>query len=111
VNTDGRLRKALERAEAHELEGRPMGPPAPHSTVLSADEETFIVAERATRRTAADFLRRPSAVRVDNGPEFIAQPFVDWCAEHSVVPHYIQPGKPIRTRISSVSIGAIEPKC
>ena len=37
---------------------------------------------------------RPSAVRTDNGPEFIAQPFVDWCAEHGVATHYIQPGKP-----------------
>jgi len=37
---------------------------------------------------------RPSAVRVDNGPEFTAQPFVDWCAEHGVAAHYIQPGKP-----------------
>jgi putative transposase len=37
---------------------------------------------------------RPSAVRVDNGPEFTAQPFVDWCAEHGVATLYIQPGKP-----------------
>ncbi len=37
---------------------------------------------------------RPSAVRVDNGPEFTARPFVDWCAEHGVATHYIQPGKP-----------------
>ena len=37
---------------------------------------------------------RPSAVRVDNGPEFTAQTFVDWCAEHGVAMHYIQPGKP-----------------
>ena len=37
---------------------------------------------------------RPSAVRVDNGPEFTAQPFVDWCAEHGVATDYIQPGKP-----------------
>ena len=37
---------------------------------------------------------RPTAVRVDNGPEFTAQPFVDWCAEHGVATHYIQPGKP-----------------
>jgi putative transposase len=37
---------------------------------------------------------RPSAVRTDNGPEFTAQPFVDWCAEHGVAAHYIQPGKP-----------------
>jgi putative transposase len=37
---------------------------------------------------------RPAAVRVDNGPEFTAQPFVEWCAEHGVATHYIQPGKP-----------------
>jgi len=37
---------------------------------------------------------RPQAIRVDNGPEFTAQPFVDWCAEHQVATHYIQPGKP-----------------
>ena len=37
---------------------------------------------------------RPTAVRVDNGPEFLAQSFVDWAATHRVVIHYIQPGKP-----------------
>jgi putative transposase len=37
---------------------------------------------------------RPTAVRVDNGPEFLAQPFVDWAAAHGVAIHYIQPGKP-----------------
>jgi putative transposase len=36
----------------------------------------------------------PAAIRVDNGPEFLAQPFVEWCAEHRVAIHYIQPGKP-----------------
>ena len=36
----------------------------------------------------------PSALRTDNGPEFTAQPLVDWCAEHGVAMHYIQPGKP-----------------
>jgi putative transposase len=36
----------------------------------------------------------PSAIRVDNGPEFLAQPSVDWCADHRVVLHYIQPGQP-----------------
>lgn len=37
---------------------------------------------------------RPVAVRVDNGPEFLAQPFLDWAAAHQVAIHYIQPGKP-----------------
>jgi putative transposase len=36
----------------------------------------------------------PSAVRVDNGPEFTAQTFVDWGTDHGVAIHYIQPGKP-----------------
>ena len=36
----------------------------------------------------------PAALRTDNGPEFTAQPLVDWCAEHGVAMHYIQPGKP-----------------
>ena len=36
----------------------------------------------------------PLALRTDNGPEFTAQPFVDWCAEHGVALHDIQPGKP-----------------
>src|SRR5690348_13157812 len=36
----------------------------------------------------------PSAIRVDNGPEFLSQVFVDWCAAHGVAIHYIQPGKP-----------------
>jgi putative transposase len=36
----------------------------------------------------------PFAFRVDNGPEFTAQTFVDWCAEHQAAIHYIQPGKP-----------------
>jgi len=31
---------------------------------------------------------------VDNGPEFLSQTFVDWCTEHGVAIHYIQPGKP-----------------
>ena len=37
---------------------------------------------------------RPTALRMDNGPEFTAQPPVDWCAEHGVAMHYIRPGKP-----------------
>ena len=36
----------------------------------------------------------PASIRVDNGPEFLAQPFVEWCGAHRVVVHYIQPGKP-----------------
>jgi putative transposase len=36
----------------------------------------------------------PSAVRVDNGPEFTADAFAEWCTDHGIAIHYIQPGKP-----------------
>ena len=36
----------------------------------------------------------PQAIRVDNGPEFLAQLFVEWCAAHGTALHHIQPGKP-----------------
>jgi len=36
----------------------------------------------------------PAAIRCDNGPEFCAQAFVDWCEEHGTEICYIQPGKP-----------------
>ena len=37
---------------------------------------------------------RPSAIRCDNGPELIAQVFIDWCDQHGVDLRHIQPGKP-----------------
>jgi putative transposase len=36
----------------------------------------------------------PAAIRVDNGPELLAQVFVDWCADRGIAAHYIRPGKP-----------------
>ncbi len=36
----------------------------------------------------------PKAIRVDNGPEFTAGVFADWCSENDVRIDYIQPGKP-----------------
>ena len=37
---------------------------------------------------------QPQAIRLDNGPEFIAERFVSWCAERTIALWYIQPGKP-----------------
>jgi len=36
----------------------------------------------------------PSALRMDNGPEYIAQALVDWANERKITLMYIQPGKP-----------------
>ncbi len=37
---------------------------------------------------------KPTAFRCDNGPEFCAQAFIDWCSERGIKIRYIQPGKP-----------------
>jgi len=37
---------------------------------------------------------RPDEIRVDNGPEFVSDVFVEWCATRGIGIHDIQPGKP-----------------
>ena len=36
----------------------------------------------------------PGMLRVDNGPEFLGQVFVDWCQSNGVFIDHIEPGKP-----------------
>jgi putative transposase len=36
----------------------------------------------------------PLALRIDNGPELLAQQFVTWCERRGIELRYIQPGKP-----------------
>ena len=38
--------------------------------------------------------RKPESIRVDNGPEFIAQAMQDWCDQHQIQLKFIQKGKP-----------------
>jgi putative transposase len=37
---------------------------------------------------------KPSALRVDNGAEFTAHAFTEWCEEQQIELFYIEPGKP-----------------
>ena len=37
---------------------------------------------------------KPSALRVDNGAEFTAQAFTEWCEKQRIELFYIEPGKP-----------------
>lgn len=36
----------------------------------------------------------PAKLRLDNGPEFIAEKLAEWCGEHGIALQHIEPGKP-----------------
>ena len=63
---------------------------------LAIDVGRSIPARRVTR--VLDELialhGRPTALRMDNGPELTAQALVEWADERRIDLHYIQPGKP-----------------
>jgi putative transposase len=64
--------------------------------VLAIEVDTSLPAERVIR--VLDQLTAwrgiPQAIRLDNGPEFLADRFASWCAERGIALRYIQPGKP-----------------
>lgn len=63
---------------------------------LAIEIDTSLRAERVVRvlEQLKDWRGLPQAIRCDNGPEYTAQPVVDWCRDHGIQLRYIQPGKP-----------------
>ena len=57
-------------------------------TSLPAERVIWVLEQVVTWRG------RPQAIRLDNGPELIAERFMTWCAERGIALRYIQPGKP-----------------
>ena len=50
---------------------------------------------------------KPTAIRVDNGPEFISQTLQQWCIENKITLQYIQPGKPMQNGFIERKNGSI----
>ncbi len=63
---------------------------------LAIEVDTSLPAERMIRilDQVATWRGQPQAIRLDNGPELIAERFMTWCAERGIELRYIQPGKP-----------------
>jgi putative transposase len=63
---------------------------------LAIEIDTSLPARRVVRvlERLAELRGYPEALRMDNGPELIAQELLDWCEKNRVDPRHIQPGKP-----------------
>jgi putative transposase len=63
---------------------------------LAIEIDTSLPAERVIRvlEQVVSWRGQPQAIRLDNGPELIADRFMTWCAERAIELRYIQPGKP-----------------
>lgn len=63
---------------------------------LAIEVDTSLPAERVVRvlEQVVSWRGQPQAIRLDNGPELIAERFMTWCAERAIALWYIQPGKP-----------------
>ena len=63
---------------------------------LAIEIDTSLAAERVIRvlEEVVSWRGQPQALRLDNGPELVADRFMSWCAERGIELRYIQPGKP-----------------
>ena len=55
--------------------------------------------------------RKPAAIRVDNGPEFVGSRFVLWCQQQGIAITYIQPGKPAQNGYAESFNGKLRDEC
>lgn len=53
----------------------------------------------------------PSAIRCDNGPEYLSQTLVDWANERQITLMYIQPGKPTQNAFVESLNGKFRNEC
>jgi len=64
--------------------------------VIAIEVDTSLPAARVLRvlDQVTAWRGQPQAIRLGNGPEFLADRFASWCADRGIALRYIQPGKP-----------------
>lgn len=69
--------------------------------VLAITVDNSLPSSRVIRELCqlVEWRGKPERIRVDNGPEFIAQALKDWCRDQSIELIYIQPGKPTQNSL------------
>lgn len=81
---DGRLLRTFNVIDDYNREG------------LGIEVDLSLPSSRVIRslENIIEWRGKPSAIRCDNGPEYIAQAVIDWANENQITLLYIQPGKP-----------------
>jgi len=79
---------------------------------LAIEIDTSLPAERVVRvlEQVVSWRGRPQAIRLDNGPELIAEQFMTWCAERGLNCGTSNRASPIKMPSSNDSIARIEQK-
>ena len=54
---------------------------------------------------------KPRMLRTDNGTEFMAKPYKEWCHANEIVPEYIKPGKPTQNAFIESFNGKFRDEC
>ena len=82
--TDGRALRTFNVIDDYNREG------------LGIEVDLSLPSERVIRslEQIIEWRGKPSAIRCDNGPEYIAQALIDWANTLKITLLYIQPGKP-----------------
>lgn len=82
--TDGRLLRTFNVLDDYNREG------------LCIEVDLSLPSARVIRslEQLIEWRGKPDAIRLDNGPEYIAQSLIDWANDRQITLLYIQPGKP-----------------